>query len=195
MTKTSDISPDAELADDASVGAFCVIGSRARIARGARLSSHVVVGEGVEIGEGSRVGSFVELPAGVEVGDSVMIGAHVVFAETGVRRAHQAPAHPVETRLEDDAVVGAGAIVMQGVFLGRASVVGAGAVVTRDVADFSMVSGRPARHIGWSCICGARLDDETQHVSCSVCGSEYVLFEDELFSTYLADLSALDSEE
>lgn len=194
MTDTSDISPDADVSARAELGAFCVIGPGARIEEGAHLASHVVVSAGVEVGANTRIGAFVELPAGATVGASVSLGANVVFAEPGVHRVGRAQAHVLETVVEDDAVVGAGAIVLRGVFLGRACVVGAGAMVTRDVADFSMVSGRPARHIGWSCICGARLEDETQHLSCAVCGSEYVLFEDELFVTYLAQPDATDAE-
>ncbi|MEM1346963.1 MAG: DapH/DapD/GlmU-related protein [Myxococcota bacterium] len=187
MTESSDISPDANVAPSASVGGFCVIKAGASVATRARLESHVVVSPGVEIGPGARVASFVELPRGVVLGANVVLGAGVVFAEPGIQRVTAARGHEpaVQTRIEDDAVVGAGAIVMRGLFLGRGCVVGAGAMVTRDVADFSIVSGRPARHIGWACICGARLHEDAKHISCTSCGSEYVFFEDELFPVRL----------
>ena len=82
------------------------------------------------------------------------------------------------------ATVGAGAVVVAGVRIGRFATVGAGAIVTRDVPDFALVAGNPARRLGWVCACGARLNDQTGRpatpnptreasLDCARCGRAY----------------------
>ena len=66
--------------------------------------------------------------------------------------------------------MGANATIVCGVTLGRYSFVGAGAVVTKDVLDYALVVGNPARQIGWMCACGERLDET---LCCAVCGKAY----------------------
>ena len=68
------------------------------------------------------------------------------------------------------ATLGANCTILCGVTIGRYAFVGAGAVVTRDVPDYALVLGNPARHIGWMCWCGEKLDD---NLVCSVCGWEF----------------------
>ena len=89
----------------------------------------------------------------VEIGDYVVLSARVMLIDTGLQLAGFAhtefPGHvdgPV--RIEDGAWIGAGAIILPGVTVGRKSVVGAGSVVTRDVPPYSIVAGNPARVIG-----------------------------------------------
>ena len=89
----------------------------------------------------------------VDIGDYVVLSARVMLIDTGLELAGFAnkdfPAHvdgPV--CIEDGAWIGAGAIVLPGVTVGRKSVVGAGSVVTRDVPPYSVVAGNPARVIG-----------------------------------------------
>jgi UDP-2-acetamido-3-amino-2,3-dideoxy-glucuronate N-acetyltransferase len=69
--------------------------------------------------------------------------------------------------------IGANATVVCGHTLGQYSFVGAGAVVTRDVKDFALVVGNPARQIGWMCQCGERLQVERQAAVCGRCGSRH----------------------
>ena len=75
-----------------------------------------------------------------------------------------------QTLLKHGASVGANATIVCGVTLGRYAFVGAGAVVTKDVPDYALVVGNPARQLGWMCACGERLDE---HLACPHCGSRY----------------------
>ena len=74
------------------------------------------------------------------------------------------------TLVKKGATIGANATVVCGITMGSYSFVGAGAVAARDIPNHSLVVGNPARHIGWVCRCGERLDDS---LKCMSCGSTY----------------------
>jgi UDP-2-acetamido-3-amino-2,3-dideoxy-glucuronate N-acetyltransferase len=108
--------------------------------------------------------------------DHVFCGPSMVFTNVVnprseiVRKDEYKP-----TRVRTGASIGANATIVCGVTIGRYAFVGAGAVVTRDVPDFALVVGNPARRAGWMCRCGIKLPlrDATAH--CAVCGALYVL--------------------
>ncbi|HEX3344854.1 MAG TPA: acyltransferase, partial [Polyangiaceae bacterium] len=131
---SSVVSDGARVGDDVVVGAFCFI------ARGA------------VVGAGTRIQSHTSVWAGVELGQDVFVGPGAVF--TNVR--HPRAAYPRAPRwertvVEDGATVGAGAVLVAPVRVGRHAMVGAGAVVTRDVPAYAVVVGNPARRVGWAC--------------------------------------------
>lgn len=89
----------------------------------------------------------------IEIGDDVVLSAGAMLIDSGLRTqgfAHAAVPEHVDSFvvIEDGAWIGAGAIVLPGVTVGRKSIVGAGSVVTRDVPAFAIVAGNPARQIG-----------------------------------------------
>lgn len=115
----------------------------------------VVNPSNVSIGKhcGINHGVFILGHTRVDIGDYVVLSARVMLIDTGLEIAGFAKAeHPVHVagpvRIEDGAWIGAGAIILPGVTVGRKSVVGAGSVVTRDVPPYSIVAGNPARIIG-----------------------------------------------
>lgn len=129
---------------------------------------------GCTIGDGTRVGTFVEIQAGVAIGrrckisthafictgvtieDGVFVGHGVMFVNDLFPRARNEEGRLqaeedwelVETRVEEGASIGSNATVLGGVVVGRNAMVGAGAVVTRDVPEFAVVTGVPARVVG-----------------------------------------------
>jgi UDP-2-acetamido-3-amino-2,3-dideoxy-glucuronate N-acetyltransferase len=149
------------------------------VAEGAKLGSDVVVGafcfvaKGAVIGAGTRIQSHTSVWEGVVLGEDVFVGPAAVF--TNVRHPRAAfPRAPRwdETHVEDGASIGAGAVLVAPVRVGRFAVVGAGAVVTRDVPAHAIVAGNPARVIGWACECGetvARGERRPAEAACA-CG-------------------------
>lgn len=136
-----------------------------RIGNNVRLREHVWIqatstldqlGAGLEIGDGTYIGPRCILGAGggIRIGRGVTLGASVhILAENHASRDADVPiAAQGVTRegivVEDDVWIGNAAIVLDGVTIGKGAVIGAGAVVTRDVAPYSVVAGNPARVIG-----------------------------------------------
>ena len=105
----------------------------------------------------------------------------MVFTNVGTPRSHypRRDTYAV-TRVQRGASIGANATIVCGNTLGRYSFVGAGAVVTRDVPDYALVYGNPARIRGWACYCGVGLtfatsahDEQLEESECVECGRRY----------------------
>jgi acetyltransferase-like isoleucine patch superfamily enzyme len=120
------------------IGAFVEIQKRASVGCHCKISSHTFICEGVVIEDG------------VFVGHSVMfINDLYPMAVTGEGRLQtEADWKVVETRVRSRASIGSNATILGGVVIGEGALVGAGAVVTKDVADYAIVAGVPARAIG-----------------------------------------------
>ena len=107
-----------------------------------KIGSFVEIGRNVKIGKRCKIQSFVFIPEGVTIGDDVFIGPHACFCNVK---------HPMtgekyqRTIVHDEAVIGAGAVILPGITIGWRAIVGAGSVVTRDVEEKTTVKGNPAK--------------------------------------------------
>lgn len=124
------------------------------------LGQNVVAGPDVKIGDRCKIQNNVSLYTGVELGDGVFCGPSCVFTNVltpraEIERKHEFAATPVG----NGATIGANATIVCGNRLGAYCMVAAGAVVTRDVPDYALVAGVPARRIGWVSRSGDRLDN------------------------------------
>lgn len=144
------IAPTAEIHETVRLGEDCHVWGGAALMSGTVLGPRCSVGRYTEIGrdcvigEGTRIGYGVFLPNHTRIGRGVFIGPRVVFCDDKHPRANN-PGYKRESPVvEDDVSVGAGAVILSGVFLGRGCTVGAGAVVTRDVLPYVIVVGNPA---------------------------------------------------
>ena len=163
----------ADLEADVTVGSGTSIWHRAQVRTGARIGSSCIIGRDAFIDEGVTIGDRVKIQNaalvyhGVTVEDGVFIGPNAILTNdrfpraitpTGeLARADDWVVSPIV--LHTGCSIGAGAVVVAGVDVGRFATVGAGAVVTRTVPDHALVVGNPARRLGWVCACGTRLLD------------------------------------
>lgn len=145
-----------------------VIGKRCNIGQ------NVLVSTGVRIGDNCKIQNNVSLYTGVVLEDHVFCGPSMVFTNVVNPRSEVIRKDEYRTTLvKRGASIGANATVVCGITIGAYAFVGAGAVVTRDVADFALVMGNPARQSGWMCRCGVKLRVETAPVRCDACGTTY----------------------
>ena len=156
--------------ETAIVDEGCVIGAGSKIwhfthlIKGCRigercsLGQNVMVASGVVLGNNVKVQNNVSIYEGVICEDDVFIGPSSVFTNISNPRSAVTRKHLYEkTIVRKGASIGANATIVCGVEIGEYALIGAGAVVTRDVAPFSLVVGTPARHIGWVSEYGHRL--------------------------------------
>jgi len=131
----------------------CVIGEHCN------LGQNVVVMPGVILGNNVKVQNNVSIYTGVICEDDVFLGPSMVFTNViNPRSAVNRKEQYMKTHVEKGATIGANATIVCGVKLGKFAFVGAGAVVTKDVAPYSLVVGNPARHAGWMSEYGHRLN-------------------------------------
>ena len=147
---------------------FSHILSHSRIGEHCNIGQNVVIGPDVTIGKSCKIQNNVSIYAGVTLEDGVFCGPSMVFTNVHNPRAEikkMDEARP--TLVKRGATIGANATIVCGVTIGRYAFVGAGAVVTKDVADYELVAGNPAKQIGWVCHCGEKLNNLLVCVTCS----------------------------
>ena len=164
------------IGDGTKIWHFCHVQKGACIGRGCSLGQNVNVGNNVRIGNGVRIQNNVSVYEGVELEDNVFCGPSCVFTNVTTPRAHF-PVHGIYARtlICEGASLGANSTVVCGHKVGRSALIAAGAVVTKDVKDYALMAGVPARQIGWVCECGRRLDES---LGCG-CGRSYSLNEND----------------
>ena len=162
IADTAVVSEDAVVGPATRVWHFAQVREGARIGAQCNIGKGVYVGAGVVIGDRCKVENNASLFEGLTVEDGVFIGPHVVFTNDMRPRAtnpdgslQTAADWTMEhTTVRRGASIGAGAIVIPGLEIGRYAMIGAGAVVTHDVPAHALVVGNPAKQIGWICVCG-----------------------------------------
>ncbi|WP_368900165.1 acyltransferase [Mixta calida] len=124
---------------------FAVILKHAKIGKNCNICAHTLIENDVTIGDNVTVKSGVYLWDGITVEDNVFIGPCVTFANDKYPRSKQYPTEFARTVISEGASLGANATILPGVVIGKKAMVGAGAVVTKDVPDYAVVVGNPAR--------------------------------------------------
>lgn len=153
---------------------FCHVMPQAIIGAGCSLGQNTFVGRGVRIGNGVRIQNNVSIYEGVTLEDYVFCGPSCVFTNDLNPRS-EFPKHGnyMPTLVKQGASIGANATIVCGNTVGRYAFIGAGAVVTKDVPDYALVVGVPARQAGWMCACGEQLKVSGDKATCAACGAKY----------------------
>lgn len=160
---TTRVEASADVDDRAVIGAGTLVWHLAQVREHAVVGESCIIGRGAYVGPGVRIGDRVKIqnhalvyePAVVE--DGAFIGPAVVFTNDYFPRSVEPDGRlkdhddwqPVPVVVHEGASIGARAVCVAPVAIGRWAMVAAGAVVTRDVPDFALVAGVPARRIGW----------------------------------------------
>ncbi|MBB5204503.1 UDP-2-acetamido-3-amino-2,3-dideoxy-glucuronate N-acetyltransferase [Inhella inkyongensis] len=177
------IHPSAIVDAGAQLGADCRVWHFVHISAGARIGARCSFGQNVFVGNDVRIGDNVKIQNNVSVYDAVTLeddvfcGPSMVF--TNVHNPRAAVPRKEEYRrtlIKRGATLGANSTIVCGVTVGAHAFVGAGAVITKDVPDFALMAGVPARRIGWMSRHGERLAfDAEGRAQCPHSGDRYQL--------------------
>lgn len=150
---------------------------------GSKIGKKVIMGQNVNIGNNVTIGNFVKIQnnvsvyEGVTLEDYVFCGPSMVFTNILDPRSKYpqvGAAYYIKTLVKEGASLGANSTIVCGHTIGRFAFVGAGSVVTKDVPDYALVVGNPARIIGWMSEAGVRLKfDENGFATCHKSGKKY----------------------
>jgi acetyltransferase-like isoleucine patch superfamily enzyme len=185
---TTTIAPSADVSDQAVLGDGTKIWHLAQVREQANLGANCIVGRGayvgtgVQIGENTKIQNYALVYEPAKLGKGVFIGPAVVLTndtyprsvspDGSLKSAHDWT--PVGVTIEDGASIGARAVCVAPLTVGRWATVAAGAVVTKDVPAFALMAGVPARRLGWVGKAGEPLRQEGDFWVCPATGSKYI---------------------
>jgi UDP-2-acetamido-3-amino-2,3-dideoxy-glucuronate N-acetyltransferase len=179
---TAVIDEGCEIHDGAKIWHFSHIMSDCTIGLNCNIGQNVVISPGVVLGSNVKIQNNVSVYTGVVCEDDVFLGPSMVFTNViNPRSAVNRRGEYARTLVKKGASIGANATVVCGNDIGSFALIGAGAVITKDVADYALVVGNPAKQIGWVSEYGNRLNfDETGTAVCPESGEIYSLVENKV---------------
>ena len=182
---TADVSERAEIGHGTSIWNDAQVREGARIGSGCVIAKNVYVDFDVVIGDNVKIQNNASVYHGVTIEDGVFIGPHVCLINDRLPRAINPDGSlksaedwtVTPTIVRRGAALGAASVILPGVTIGRWALVGAASVVTRDVDDYTLVLGNPARRLASACSCGRPLPDgsdgERFAGDCPDCGRRF----------------------
>jgi len=181
--ESSYIDDEVEIGEGTQIWHFSHILRGSKIGRNCKIGQNVVIGPNVTIGDGCKIQNNVSIYEGVTLEDEVFCGPSMVFTNvinprTAIPRMNDLR----PTSVKKGATIGANATIICGHTIGRYAFIGAGAVVTKDVPDYALVVGNPARIKGYMCECGIKLSFNDNRAQCKACRKSYKRESNTVFS-------------
>lgn len=178
---TAEIEQPCEIGEGTHIWHFSHVMKGARVGKNCRIGQNVFIGSKAKLGNNVKVQNNVSIYNSINIEDDVFCGPSVVFTNVFNPRSHiERKDEYRQTSVKRGATLGANATIVCGNTIGSYAFVGAGAVVTRDIPDYALVYGNPARIKGWMCSCGVKLEPRNNNVTCSICKKSYKLSDDKL---------------
>lgn len=174
---TAVIDEGSEIGDGTKIWHFCHIMPNCVIGENCNIGQNVVVSPGVTLGRNVKVQNNVSIYTGVTCEDDVFLGPSMVFTNViNPRSAVNRKSEYMKTLVKRGASIGANATIVCGHNIGAFAFIGAGAVVTKDVPDYALVIGNPARQTGWMSEFGHQLKfDQQGYAICEESKEKYFL--------------------
>jgi len=168
------IDEDVEIGEGTKIWHVSHILKNSRIGKKCNIGQNVVIGPNASVGDRVKIQNNVSVYEGVTLEDGVFCGPSMVFTNIINPRSEVPRMHELKpTLVKRGASLGANCTIVCGTTIGQYAFVGAGAVVTKDVPDYSLAVGTPARVVGWVCSCGEKLKFIDGAATCSACGLQY----------------------
>jgi UDP-2-acetamido-3-amino-2,3-dideoxy-glucuronate N-acetyltransferase len=176
--ESSFIDNDVEIEEGTKIWHFSHVQPGAKIGRKCVLGQNVNIGNNVKIGNFVKIQNNISIYEGIELEDYVFCGPSMVFTnilDPRCKYPQRGTEFYKKTLVKEGASMGANCTIVCGNTLGKHSFIAAGAVVTKDVPDYALMAGVPARQKGWVCECGEILPQFEEKVSCPRCSLNYKL--------------------
>jgi UDP-2-acetamido-3-amino-2,3-dideoxy-glucuronate N-acetyltransferase len=162
-----------EIGEGTSIWHVSHILKGSKVGKSCKIGQNVVIGPNVTIGDGVKVQNNVSVYEGVTLEDYVFCGPSMVFTNVFNPRSEIPRMGELKpTLVKKGATLGANCTIVCGITIGRYAFIGAGAVVTKEVSDYALVVGSPARMTGWMCECGVKLSWAGKRAGC-ICGRQF----------------------
>jgi UDP-2-acetamido-3-amino-2,3-dideoxy-glucuronate N-acetyltransferase len=174
---TAIVDQGASIGKNTKIWHFCHIMPKAIIGHSCNLGQNVFVADGVVLGNNVKIQNNVSIYTGVTCDDDVFLGPSMVFTNViNPRSAIKRHDQYLKTHVGKGATIGANATIVCGHDIGAYAFIGAGTVVTKNVPDYALMVGNPAKQIGWMSEYGYRLDfDENGFAECKESGQRYII--------------------
>lgn len=170
---TALVEPGVSIGRRTRIWAFVHVLPGVVIGEDCNICDHTFIEGKVRIGNRVTIKCGVSLWDGVVVEDDVFIGPNAVFTNDKRPRSRKHPDDYPRITLKRGCSLGANSTILPGLLVGRWAMIGAGAVVTRDVPEYALMVGTPARLIGWACECGGKLAYRSFRQLACACGRRY----------------------
>ena len=181
--ESSYVDDNVKIGDGTKIWHFSHIMSNCEIGEKCNIGQNVVISPGVKLGRGVKIQNNVSVYTGVICEDDVFLGPSCVFTNVvNTRSVIERNSEYRDTIIGKGASIGANVTIVCGHNIGKYALVGAGAVVTKDIPDYALVVGNPARIHGYVCKCGEKLKFSDNHATRSACGASYIKNDDKVES-------------
>ena len=189
IAQNATVSGAAKLSENVSIWDFAQVRENAEIGKGSMVGSYAYIDANVKIGNNCKIQNRALIYDPAIIHDGVFIGPGAILTNDKNPRSVSGSGDiksakdwkKVGVEVLHGASIGSGAICVAPIRIGKWALVGAGTVVTRDVKDYALVVGNPARQIGWVGEAGEQLETlDGQHFKCPVFGTEFELINDSL---------------
>ncbi len=177
--ESSFVDEDVDIGRGTKIWHFSHILKNTKIRENCNIGQNVSIGPNVVIGNNVKIQNNVSIYDGVTLEDDVFCGPSMVFTNVINPRSHWPRKDEYKkTLVKKGTSIGANSTVLCGITIGQYVFIGAGALVNKDIPDYALVYGIPARIQGWMCYCGIKLNlsnssDSKEKTECTNCGRKY----------------------
>lgn len=173
--KSSFVDKNAEIGERTKIWHFCHILKNTKIGKSCVIGQNCSIGPNVKIGNNCKIQNNVSVYEGVKIEDNVFCGPSCVFTNHINPRAFiNGRKEFKKTFVKKGATIGANATILCGNTIGKYAFIGAGTIITKNIKDYSLVYGNPAKLQGYICYCGEKLEFKNDKATCTKCRKRYI---------------------